>query len=68
MRNTGIVVLVAGLLLAGLLVVVWLLGLVLGFTAGGFIHLLLLLAVLVGPCGVIIGAVLLVLGSRSRQR
>jgi hypothetical protein len=68
MRNTGIVVLVAGLLLAGLLTVVWLLGLVLGFTAGGFIHLLLVLALLVGPCGVVAGAVLIVLGSRSRQR
>ena len=68
MRNAGIVVLVGALVLSGLLFVVWLLGLVLGFTAGGLIHLLLLLAVLIAPAGILAGVVLVILGSRNRRR
>ncbi|HEX3560351.1 MAG TPA: hypothetical protein VHU19_14180 [Pyrinomonadaceae bacterium] len=68
MRNAGIIILIGAVALCGLFFVVWLLGLVLGFTAGGLIHLLLLLALLVGPAGVIGGVVLILLGSRNRQR
>jgi hypothetical protein len=68
MRNAGIIILIGAVALSGLFFVVWLLGLVLGFTAGGLIHLLLLLALLVGPAGVIGGVVLILLGSRNRQR
>jgi len=59
-RNAGIAVLVGSVVAAGLLLLVWLLGLVTGLTAGGFIHLLLVLAILLGPAGVIVGVVLLV--------
>ncbi|MDQ5838752.1 MAG: hypothetical protein M3379_18400 [Acidobacteriota bacterium] len=67
MRNDGIIIIVAALALAGLLFAVWLLGLVLGFTAGGLIHLLLLLAVLIVPIGIGAGVVRIIL-SRDRGR
>jgi hypothetical protein len=64
MRNAGVVVLFGSLALAGLMFLTWLVGLVVGFTAGGLIHLLLLSAVLVGPAGVLVGVLLIVLGKR----
>lgn len=68
MRNAGIAVLVGSVVTAGILLLVWLVGLVTGVTAGGLIHLLLVLAILVGPAGVIVGVVLLVVaGSRARK-
>ena len=68
MRNAGIAVLVGSVVAAGILLLVWLLGLVAGFTAGGLIHLLLVLAILLGPAGVIVGVVLIVVaGSRARK-
>jgi hypothetical protein len=67
MRNDGIIIIVGALALAGLLFVVWLLGLVLGFTAGGLIHLLLLLAVLIVPVGIGAGVARIILG-RDRGR
>jgi hypothetical protein len=66
MRNTGIAVLVGALALAGLSLIVWLLGLVTGYTLGGLVHLLLVFAILVGPAGVIAGIVL-ILVARSRN-
>ncbi|HKG13879.1 MAG TPA: DUF5670 family protein [Pyrinomonadaceae bacterium] len=66
MRNTGIAVLVGSVVAAGVLLLVWFLGLVTGFTAGGLIHLLLVLAILLGPAGVIVGVVLLVV-ARTRK-
>jgi hypothetical protein len=69
MRNAGIAVLVGSVAVAGLSLIVWLLGLVTGFMAGGLIHLLLVLALLVGPVGVVAGVVLILIGnSRSRGR
>jgi len=65
-RNTGIAVLVGSVVAAGVLLLVWFLGLVTGFTAGGLIHLLLVLAILLGPAGVIVGVVLLVV-ARTRK-
>lgn len=68
MRNAGIAVLVGSVAAAGLLLLVWLVGLVTGVTGGGLIHLLLVLAILLGPAGVIVGVVLLVVaGSRARK-
>jgi uncharacterized membrane protein YoaK (UPF0700 family) len=68
MRNAGIAVLVGSVVTAGILLLVWLLGLVTGFTAGGLIHLLLVLAILLGPAGVVVGVVLLVVAnSRARK-
>ena len=67
-RKAGIIVLVGSAALAGLSLLVWLAGFVTGFTAGGLIHLLLVFAILVGPAGVLIGALLLVVaGSRARK-
>jgi hypothetical protein len=68
MRNVGIIVLVGAVVLSALLFIVWLLGLVFGFTAGGLIHLLLLFAVLIAPAGIVAGVVLILLGNRNRQR
>ena len=67
MRNDGIIIIVGALALAGLLFAVWLLGLVLGFTVGGLIHLLLLLAVLIAPIGIAAGVARIILG-RDRGR
>jgi hypothetical protein len=68
MRNAGIAVLVASVALAGLALLVWLAGLVTGFVMGGLIHLLLVFAILVGPAGVIVGVVLLVLASARTRK
>ena len=69
MRNAGIAVLVGAVLLAGLSLFIWLVGLVTGYTAGGFVHLLLVLAILVGPAGVVAGLVLIIVGSsKGRPR
>ena len=68
MRNAGISVLVGSVVVAGLLLLVWLLGLVTGLTAGGLIHLLLVLAILIGPAGVVVGVVLLVVASARARK
>jgi len=68
MRNAGIAVLVGSIAVTAILIIIWLLGLVFGMTAGGLIHLLLVLAFLIGPAGVILGVVLLlVANSRARK-
>ena len=67
MTNKGVVVLGGSLLVAGLLLFVWVLGLVFGF-GGGLIHLLLLLALVVGPAGVLAGVVLILAGARQNRR
>ncbi len=68
MRNAGIAVLVGAVGLAGLSLLVWLIGLVTGYTAGGLVHLLLILAIIVGPAGLIAGIALIVAGGRKTQR
>jgi hypothetical protein len=68
MRNVGIAVLVAAVGLAGLSLLVWLVGLVTGYTAGGLIHLLLVLAIAVGPAGLVAGLVLIIVGGRRNPR
>jgi hypothetical protein len=66
-RNLGIGILVGTVALAGLLLLVWLLGVVFG-VGGGLIHLLLVLAILVAPAGIVAGAVLIFIGSRQSPR
>jgi hypothetical protein len=68
MRNAGIAVLVGSVVVTGILLLVWLLGLLIGTTAGGLIHLLLVLAILLGPAGVVVGVVLLVVASASARK
>jgi len=68
-RNAGIAVLVGSVSLSLILLAVWLLGLVVGFTGGGLIHLLLVAVILVGPAGIVAGVVLILVGnSRERNR
>jgi hypothetical protein len=68
MRNAGIAVLVGSVTVGVVLLLVWLVGLVTGFTAGGLIHLLLVFAILIVPVGVVAGAVLLfVANARARK-
>ena len=67
MRNVGIAVLVGAVALAGLSLLVWLAGLVFG-VGGGLIHLLLVLAILVGPIGVAVGVVLILVGGGRNQK
>ena len=67
MRKAGLIVLVGTVALCGLLLLVWLLGLVTGFTAGGLIHLLLILAIALAPMGVVAGIVLLLIGGKQDQ-
>jgi len=66
-RNAGVAVLVGSVAVTGILLLVWLLGLVVGVTAGGLIHLLLVFALLIGPAGVLVGLLLLVAGALSRK-
>jgi hypothetical protein len=63
MRNIGILVLVGSLVLSGLMLLVWLVGLVAGI-GGGLIHLLLVAVILLAPAGVLAGVLLIVLGKR----
>jgi hypothetical protein len=67
LRKAGLIVLVGTLALCGLMLLVWLLGLVTGFTAGGLIHLLLILAIALAPMGVVAGIVLLLIGGKQNQ-
>ncbi|HJQ32100.1 MAG TPA: hypothetical protein VJ866_07975 [Pyrinomonadaceae bacterium] len=69
MRNAGIAVLVGSVAFSVVLLIVWVLGLVLGLTGGGLIHLLLVAVVLLAPVGVVAGIVLIIVGnSRERNR
>ena len=67
MRRTGIAAIVGGFALAGLLLAVWLVGLLTGYTAGGLIHLLMLLAPVAATAGVVVGVVLIVTDNRRRR-
>jgi hypothetical protein len=63
-RRAGIATIVGSVVLAGLLIVLWLAGLVMHI-GGGLIHLVLLLAMLVGPTGLAIGVVLVLIAGRE---
>jgi hypothetical protein len=68
MRNAGIAVLVGSVTVGVALLLVWLVGFVTGFTAGGLIHLLLVFAILIIPAGVVAGvALLFVANARARK-
>jgi len=57
--------LVGSVVIPAVLGFLWLLGLVAGFTLGGFIHLLLVLAVMLFPGSAIAGIILVTMGSRK---
>jgi hypothetical protein len=54
----------AAIVVAGFLLLVWLIGLIAG-VGGGFIHLLFLLALLIGFIGIAAGVAMLVMGKKS---
>jgi hypothetical protein len=64
MSKAGVIVLFLTGALAGLSLIAWLAGLLLGF-GGGLIHLLLVFALVVAPLGIATGVVLLVVGKRQ---
>lgn len=64
MRRTGSIILGGSLALAALLIILWLAGAILGI-GGSLIHLLLVLALLVGTVGTLLGMVLLLAGKRD---
>ena len=67
MKNAGIGILIGSVVLAGLSLLLWLVGLVTGFMGGGLVHLLLVFALVLGPAGLVAGVVLIIVGnSRSR--
>jgi hypothetical protein len=61
MRKVGLMVLVGSVVATLVTLSLWLLGLVTGF-GGGLIHLLLVLAITIGPVGFVVGLVMLLLG------
>jgi hypothetical protein len=63
-RRAGIATIVGSVLLAGLLLLLWLAGLVM-HVGGGLIHLVLLLAMLIGPTGLAVGVVLVLIAGRG---
>ena len=63
MRTPGFAVVLGSLALAGLMIVLWLAGVVFNF-GGSLIHLLLVFAPLVGFAGVAVGVVLILVASR----
>lgn len=65
MRKAGILTLL-GSVVAGLISLpIWLTGIVTGFTAGGFIHLLLVFTIIIVPPLFIAGALMLILSMRN---
>lgn len=65
MNKVGLLILVGSLAVAAFLLVVWLIGF-LGHIGGGLIHLLLILALLVGGAGSIVGIVVMLVGKKAR--
>jgi hypothetical protein len=67
MRSRGVVVIVGSFALAGLLLVLWLVGLVFG-VGGALIHILLLFAPVVVAAGVALGVLLIAIDKGQNQR
>jgi hypothetical protein len=67
-RRKGITVIVGSFAVAGLLLALWLVGLVAGYTFGGLIHLLMLFAPVVVAVGVTVGIVLIVMENKQQGR
>jgi hypothetical protein len=66
MRKIGIAVILGTLALAALLIVLWLVGLV-AHVGGSLIHLLLVLALMIVPAGVVVGIILLAIDGKGGQ-
>jgi hypothetical protein len=67
MRKRGIAVILGTLALAGLLLALWLVGLI-AHVGGSLIHLLLLLTFLIVPAGVVVGIIFLVIDGKQDGR
>jgi hypothetical protein len=64
MNKAGLLILVGSVIAAAVLFVIWFIGF-LAHIGGGLIHLLLILAMLVGSIGSIVGIVVLLVGKKS---
>jgi hypothetical protein len=64
LRQAGLLIIVGALLAALVTLSLWFAGLAFG-VGGALIHLLLVVAVTIGPLGFAVGLVLLLLGSRG---
>jgi hypothetical protein len=68
MRKRGIAVILGTFALAALLLALWLVGLI-SHIGGSLIHLLLLLAMVILPAGIVVGVIFLVVdGKQDRRR
>ncbi len=67
MRRAGLIVLASTLAAVGLLLFAWVVGLNADY-AGGLIHLLLVIALLIAPVGTVVGVALLIFASRQSGR
>jgi hypothetical protein len=65
MLRAGILALVGSVIVPGVLVFIWFVALLTGFTLYGFVHLLLVLAILLFPFIAIAGIVLVIVGSQK---
>jgi hypothetical protein len=64
-RRAGVAIIVGSVGLAGLLIILWLAGFILHL-GGALIHLVLLLAMLLGPTGLAVGVVLVLIAGREQ--
>lgn len=65
MRKAGILTLLGSVVAGILSLTVWLVGVVTNFTAGGFIHVLLVFTLILVPPAFIAGAMMLLLSARG---
>lgn len=63
-RRAGVAIIVVSVGLAALLIILWLTGFVM-HVGGALIHLVLLLAMLLGPTGLAVGVVLVLIAGRE---
>lgn len=67
LRRRGIAIIIGTFALAAVLFVLWLVGVV-AHIGGALIHLLLLLALVIIPAGVVVGVIFLLIDSKQEQR
>ncbi|MCA1592416.1 MAG: DUF5670 family protein [Acidobacteria bacterium] len=67
MLKAGLIVLVGTFGLVGVMLLLWMVGLVAGI-GGGLIHLLLVLSILLVPAGLVAGVVLIIIGAVQSKR
>jgi hypothetical protein len=67
MNKTGLLVLIGSIVAAAFLLVIWFIGFLLHL-GGGLIHLLLVLALVVGGIGTIVGVVVMLVSNKAAPR